>query len=121
MKKTPLILALILTSSLVFAFDEWTKEDTYREVAWQTLNLIDWKQTLIIANNPDHYKEINPIIGEHPSRGKVNTYMAVGAVSHLAMSYVLPKEYRVIFQYFTIGTSAYCVGNNISIGLQLGF
>jgi len=48
-----LIFVLLLLSSSAFA-DEWTTADTYREVFWQVLNVIDESQTETIARNPNN-------------------------------------------------------------------
>ena len=121
MKLIPLIFTLILLlSSPVYAID-WSKEDTAREVVWQILHVVDWGQTLDIARQPHKYHELNPILGKHPSVGKVNTYMALSAVAHLGISLALPKEYRKWFQYLTIGATGSLVVHNFNIGLKVRF
>ena len=100
---------------------EWSKEDTIREITWQVLHVMDWGQTLDIARQPHKYQELNPVLGKHPSVGKVNTYMALSAVAHLGISLALPKEYRKWFQYVTIGMTGSLVIHNHSIGLRIKF
>jgi len=38
---------------------------------------IDWQQTLKIARNPDKWRELNFILGQHPTPKKVNIYFAI--------------------------------------------
>jgi hypothetical protein len=98
-----------------------TKSQWVGEAAWQVIHVIDWGQTLSIADNPDKYHEINPLIGKHPSRGRVNTYMLASAALHPLVTYVLPSEYRWYWLGGTLTLSTACVINNNSIGLKIGF
>lgn len=38
--------------------------------------VLDWKQTLVIARNPDKWREINPILGDHPSPLRVHVWFS---------------------------------------------
>lgn len=112
---------LLMISSSAYAADPWTKEDTYRELAALTLRFIDYKTTLDIARSPDELSEVNPLLGEHPSVGRVNTYFAVMTVVHPVISYSLPKEYRKAFQYISIGVSGTASTINLWSGLRVRF
>jgi hypothetical protein len=92
-----------------------------RHVVFTGLKLADFSQTMKIADNPDDYYELNPILGKHPSREDVIFYFVGTYVAETALAYLLPDEYRPWFQYLLIGSSAICVGNNLSIGLGVGF
>ncbi len=111
-------LCFLLTSC---AGGNWTKADTVREVAVFTLHTIDWGQTRTIAKNPDRYYEINPILGKHPSIGKVDTYMFIGTIVRPVISYHLPPKYRKWWQYLSIGTSGAAVANNYNAGIKVDF
>ena len=121
------ILALLLIISTNAFGDEWTRGDTYREVAFQTLNVIDWGQTRYVAQNPDRFyeKESQQFIGQHPTTGRVDVYMAETAVMHYAISKALVHYgYRTaadVFQYVTIGSKLNAVVGNISIGIKMSF
>jgi hypothetical protein len=39
---------------------------------------------------------VKPILGRHPSVGKVNTYFALCEVGHATVSYLLPKKIEVL-------------------------
>lgn len=99
----------------------WTKTDTAREVVWMALHAVDWGQTLEIARNPRDYSEMNPVLGDHPSVGKVNLYMGAWAVAHPLVSYLLPRTWRDTWQYLTIGVSFTCTANNFNLGLKVKF
>ena len=91
------------------------------EVAWQAIHVVDWGQTLDIADNPNEYQEVNPLMGKHPSRGKVNIYMASSALLHPLVTYLIPHKWRWYWIGGTIVTSGACVINNNSIGLKMNF
>ena len=97
--------------------ENWTRGDTYREVAWGAIHIADWAQTRQIAQNPDKYHETNPILGSHPSTQSVDLYMGSVLIVHPFISAALPKPYRDVWQYMSIGVSGACVINNISIGV----
>jgi len=117
--KTILILLIFLLPINCYA--DWDKNNTFREIAWQGIHLIDWGQTLDIARQPDRYYEMNPILGKHPSVGQVNTYMAISAITHIGISYMLPKKYRAYWQWISIGVSGSCIINNFNAGLKVKF
>ena len=120
MKKYLIILVLLFFISPAFG-EMWTKNDTYRELTWATLFLIDYGQTLNIAKNPDKYEEKNQILGRHPSQSSVHKYMLSVAILHPIISYYLLPEYRKYWQYITIGIEADAVTNNFSIGIGINF
>ena len=115
-----IFLALLSTSALA---DNWTDGNTYREVAFQTLNVIDWGQTRYVAQNPDRYCESESawIIGKHPSVETVDTFMIVSAILHPVVAYYLPSSWRSAFQYVTIGGKLNNVIGNVSIGIKVAF
>jgi hypothetical protein len=119
-KYTTIVVILILFPLNAMAFDSWSRGDIAREVAWQAIHLIDWGQTLSIADNPG-YHEHNFWMGEHPSRGRVNLYMGLETVLHPLVTHVFPASCRPYWQYVTIGISATNVINNYRIGLKVRF
>jgi hypothetical protein len=110
---------------------------------WLLMNAsiaIDHSQTLDIASrrtqtysysNPDGscgtvnggrtvYRELNPIIGSHPSRGKVNMYFgAVYAVNNTVF-FSLPKKYRPYYAVGVIVVEGFIDVRNQTIGIKMG-
>ncbi len=121
MTKIMIIIFILFIPFTSFASDDWTKEDTMREVAWGVIHVIDWGQTLEAARQPDKYHELNPILGRHPSIGNVNVYMGLSAIGHLGISYILPKKIRPYWQWVSIGVSGACIINNFNVGLGVKF
>ena len=96
-------------------------EDILLESIFITLCLVDWGQTLNIADNPHLYYERNPLLGQHPSRGKVNTYFAIAIPLHIGVTYALPKKWRSFWLKGSIGVEVLCVGNNFVLGINTAF
>ena len=114
-------MVLFLLPGYLYAADPWTRQDTYREIAALTLRTIDWKTTRDIARNPDKYIEANPLLGDHPSIGKVNTFFVLTTIIHPVISYYLPRDYRTVFQYISIGISGTAATVNLWSGLKVRF
>lgn len=100
---------------------DWKDTDTEWQAAYLLLHAVDWGQTRSIAKNPDDYYEVNPLIGRHPSLKRVDRYMAVSAVAHTAIAYVLPPQWRRHFQRVTLSVKAGLVDQNYSIGLTIDY
>ncbi len=116
-----LLISLFAWGPVSAAPDEWTKGDTARQLTYATLHAMDWSQSLHIARNPDQYQEANPLLGKHPTVGRVNSYMATSLLVHTSIAYALPKKYREAWQYVWIGFKAGLVYHNHSIGIRIGF
>jgi hypothetical protein len=119
--KLILIIILLCLPVGAQAADPWDKQDIALEVLWQCLHAVDWGQTLDIASRPERYREINPLIGEHPSRARVNAYMGLSTLTHIGITHLLPKSYRPYWQMITIGISGTLIIHNFNIGLQVRF
>lgn len=116
-----IVLLMVVVSLFGCGARNWTKADTAREAAYLALHVADWGQTLYIADHPGEYRELNGVLGSHPSRGEVNGYFIATGLVHGVVSLVLPSPYRELWQYSTIGLEIYCVGNNARIGVGWGF
>jgi len=92
MKHTTIILICLLCFGC--ATDPWTKEQVLLQGVMSSLNIIDWGQTLDIADKPNEYYETNPILGKHPDRGEVNRYFASTMMLKVLITHLLPFEYR---------------------------
>lgn len=113
------VLALALLALPAHA-REWTDD----EVAWGTAaavaHVIDWGQTRYIARHPDQWRELNPVLGEHPSLGGVNRYfLASGALMFAAAHYLPQYRSTLLKVWFTIGVGANL--HNAAIGVRISF
>lgn len=80
----------------------------------------DYRQTHYIAKHPE-YHEINPVLGEHPSVGRVNAYFLAGAAIKNGVFFALPKKYRIPFGLGMTAISTGFVIHNNSIGIKINF
>ena len=107
---------------------DWSNADTAWQASYMALHIADWGQTRNIVRRADTgcdgdptCIERNPFLGRNPSLKRVDTYFAVTALAHTAISYVLPSDWRRGWQMITIGMEAGVVGYNYSIGLKMDF
>jgi len=110
----------MLVAAINAAADEWKESDSYWLAAAELSLLADYSQTRKIAKDP-RYFEHNPILGTHPRIVDVNRYFAAAGILTAGISYVLPKNWREGFLGTVIGVEIITVGNNLGIGLKVGF
>lgn len=95
--------------------DDWTRSDTVRELAFQTVNAADAYQTSRIAGRPD-LEEGNAVtrafIGSRPSGGDVAMYFGTLAISHYLIARALPARWRPYFQVVPTVAQGYTVVQN---------
>ncbi len=96
----------------------WTRNDTYRQATIAGLQLVDWRQTRHIANNPQDHYEQNPILGDHPAIGRVNVFFVTAIASQALISYLLPRDWRPVWQYVTIGYETKVTLDNYRAGIR---
>lgn len=113
----------LMLSFQAHAFDEWTKMEIGMEAVYVAAHIIDWGQTLDIADNPDIYwEEVNcPMLGKHPSRGRVNKVFAAGLILQPIIAHVLPHDLRKLWILSGIALEVSCIHGNQSIGLNVRF
>lgn len=119
----PIVLLLIVAAlySCNSHADDWTMGDTVRQSILLGVTFIDYKQTTNIAEHPEKWHEISPILGSHPSRDKVNLYFLATAALQFGTAYILPVKIRELYQYGYIGYEAGFVDNNFRLGIQAKF
>jgi len=101
------------------ATTKWDKID-YTLLGISTgLQVIDWRQTRCIAENPDKYWEINPVLGKHPSKGEIDLYFAGSFAMRVGVARILSGKWRKMWLSGWIGASAYCVITNDKVGIGI--
>jgi len=86
--------AISLAYQVVDAAEPWTDTQVAAGATLGALLATDYLQTRQIAKQPELYHEVNPVLGQHPSIGKVNLYFATSAVLGYAVLDTLPSDYR---------------------------
>ena len=117
---------LLASSSLLYSdsvFAASDSSDSFRslEIAYQVVSLADMAQTLEISRNPNKYKELNPILGSHPSKDKVIPFFIAGGLIHYGISKSLPDKYVPAWQEVSLFVETANVGRNYSMGLGIKF
>jgi len=148
------IFGIMAVTWMLTACAGWSKQEIGLEVAYTVLHVADWGQTRYIAGHPaeparskpfdgkrvepgtvrpakDGYEEINPILGRHPSKSKVDLYFGANLLAHWIIADLLPNNAawplvgkvnpRKIFQAATITIQATTVAYNASIGVEFEF
>lgn len=100
--------------------NDWSSADTRRELGWQAVNIIDWKQTRVISKDTK-YEELNPLLGKYPSTRAVDNFFLVSTVLHSATSCALEPTNRRYWQYISLLFSSAAVINNRRLGIRINF
>jgi hypothetical protein len=81
----------------------WTKGD--KALFWLNAGILflDWGETLNIAQNPERFHEMNPILGRHPSVTTVNLYFGAVIATRGVTSYLLPRSKRRKLEIISLG------------------
>ena len=111
------LFASVLLAGTALAADEWTKEDQELQLVYTVLHMIDWGQTRYIARHPDKHREMNPILGSHPTTEQVDMYCASTLAASWFIAKKLNRKNRKRFQWFITGVEANMVTLNLSIGI----
>ena len=99
----------------------WTAENTVFAFCATSALVMDWAQATYIAEHPDKVREINPILGEHPSVGQVNVYSVSSIVGALAVAGALPNPWRNRFLKAVYMVEMLAVIWNASSGVGVSF
>jgi len=74
----------------------------------------DWLQTRYISTHPNEWSELNPIIGEHPAPGSVNSYFSIIMVIVGIIGFALPAPWGcygfalvAMFEAIVVARNAY--------------
>jgi len=115
------LLLIILSSFLVgcATTDKWSTTERTKEAAWLILHAVDWRQTAYAMDRPDKYEELNPILGKHPSEGRLNLFILTTTIGHILITNYIPKEHRSVWQNISIGFKLGAVSNNFYVGAKI--
>jgi hypothetical protein len=112
-----IIITLILINTPAQAFDTWDRTDYALLGTMTVVQVIDWRQTRRISEQPERYHEINPVIGRNPDRGSVDLYFAASWLLKVGIAHVLPSQWRKVWLGGMVVGSLGLVVHNNNIGL----
>ena len=121
MKSAIIVMLLVSIATTATAGDRWTNTDTAFQVAFTTLNVVDWLQTRQISKHPERWHENNPILGKHPSLLKVDSYFIGSMLINTAIPILLNQPYRRLWQLGSIGIGIKLTTHNTSLGIRIKF
>jgi len=124
-KPAPALLALMLLLPLTpggaaaQSDHHWTTTHIALASASTLSILIDWSQTRQAMRQG--WAEKNPILGSHPSSGRLACYNALAIGGTIGIGALLPQRWRTLWFGSVLGLEAYTIAGNASIGLHIGF
>jgi len=98
----------------------WTTTEIIKEVATVSLLTLDYKQTMSIRHY-SHGAEANPILGHHPSDGRVKAYFETVTVGQLALANYLGHDNRNLLLNGTILLELGTTARNYKLGYYVKF
>jgi hypothetical protein len=100
---------------------EWTQEQKTLAGIGLAALVIDYGQTRSIMAHPERWAEANPMLGEHPSTARLNTYFTlVPLVSYFALD-AIPSRHRTTALKVMTSLQLACVGRNAYLGIHVKF
>lgn len=114
-----LILGCLWPTSAVSQTRPWTTEETYWALGDVAAAYADWNTTRDIIGRPS-YRELNPLIGPHPSQARLNQHFMIAVPMILFAADYFEKDRTTILQMFT-AVEILATGNNLNIGLRFKF
>lgn len=99
--------------------EPWTKKDKYLQATSIVLQILDWRQTLLIDNYG--LMESNPILGPHPTDKEINKYFPCYIGTTILITHILPQKYRKYWMSCCIGESLRCLKMGYDLGIKIKF
>ena len=100
----------------------WNRSHTALASAFLVGLLIDAAQTREVARQGwSGFRESNPLLGERPTVGQVNTYTALAGLSVLGAAAAVPPRVRPWLLGAAIAVQALTVGSSVRQGLPIRF
>jgi hypothetical protein len=112
----PFLLGLLAPPAAARGLD---RTEIVRELGYDALLAIDARQTTLAVEQG--YREVNPLLGAHPSPGAINRHMAVSMLAHGLVSWLLPQRMRAPWQRASIAVEALVIGHNATLGVRWRF
>ena len=67
------------------------------------------------------FYETNPLLGRDPSDSRIRNYFVGASLAHVAITYLLPKQYRPSWQWGTLAIQLGVISKNYQLGLSVDF
>jgi hypothetical protein len=113
-----LLLAILSAPALS---EPWDRADLALGGVAVSALVVDWGQTRYIAKHPERYRETNPILGDHPSVGRVNAYFAGSILATALIADWFRPMNRKLFLGAVAAVEIAVTNRNRSLGVKLSF
>jgi len=121
LKKSLLALAiLVMTSFSTASASSWSTEEKAILLAASVMHTIDWRQTQYIVKNPDRFRELNPLLPDHPTMSQVNRHFLIGGLVIYLLADQFPTMRSTILMTY-ISLQVVNTVRNYHVGLRLDF
>ncbi len=113
-----IVLLLLLTGCA--HQDEWTRQDTWRQIAVTIAIAGDGVSSVRIRETENIYEAgaiARKVMGSQPTKSDLAQYHFTLAVTSFAIAWVLPPSWRPYWQGFEVGIHGYAWYNNCQLGL----
>ena len=123
MIKRFLLCLLLIGSAHAEPFEGWTDEEKTWFAASEITQVIDYQTTrnMLYQQSRRGFYETNPLLGRHPSKGKMNIAEIVTLVCDYYLSDYLSHDNRLLWLKVHTGLELLVIGHNISIGAEIKF
>jgi len=115
-----ILAALLCAISFSAQSRDWTDSEKAWGAAFLATRVVDWGQTRYIARHPDRFRELNPLLPEHPSLGDVNRHFLVSTAVMLAAAHYLPQYRKAMLQVW-VAAGVIGTARNAHIGVRFDF
>jgi hypothetical protein len=98
----------------------WSGSDIVLAGAFTTTLLLDASQTRGLARGGwDRFREANPLLGPHPSVGRINAYTAIAGLTVLGAAAIVPTRARPWLLGAALLVEAFTVARNAREGIAI--
>lgn len=126
MRRVLLVAVLLLAPIVSLASEQWSTKDLWLLYLAEVAMAIDHQQTRSftqerLPNGEYRWHEMNPLLGKHPSAGRINTHFAVAMLAVPVVAYYLHGDDRTAFLSIILAVEAVNVARNYWIGVRFSW
>ena len=116
-----IVLLVFTTFSYAEPFNGWTDKEKILYGTATLAMLADYKSTASVLYPNQGYKEMNPFLGEQPSKSKLTAWFIGWAIGHYFIVNNLDHEYRTDYLLTVTIVHGLAATHNVSIGAKIQF